>query len=155
MNEYYVYAYLREDGVPYYIGKGKGPRMNLWHRAANVGLPPEERRVKLIDNITETEALAHEVWCIEVIGRLNKGTGPLVNKSRGGRYPQDFDRGPAYRKMMSEARSGIYPSEETKRRMSIAAKNRSEVTRERLRATATGRRMWTDPATGKRHWRRP
>lgn len=82
-NFYYVYAYLREDGTPYYIGKGQRWRMNQKHN--NVGMPPRDRRVKVKENLTEEEAHQYEIELIAKYGRkeLDEG-GILRNTSIGG-----------------------------------------------------------------------
>jgi len=80
---YYTYAYLREDGTPYYIGKGKGNRI---HSKSNriFNPPPKERRIFLKQNLTEEDAFKHEVYMISLFGRKDLGTGILHNKSNGG-----------------------------------------------------------------------
>jgi len=80
---YYTYAYLREDGTPYYIGKGKGNRI---HSKSNriFNPPSKERRIFLKKNLTEEDAFKHEVYMISILGRKDLGTGILHNKSNGG-----------------------------------------------------------------------
>ena len=96
--EYYTYAYLREDGTPYYIGKGKGSRIYVkTGRPCNP--PPKERRLFLKQNLTEEEAFKHEIYMISVLGRKNLGTGILHNKTNGG-----------------EGASGVIPNENTRGR---------------------------------------
>ena len=81
MNNYYTYAYLHEDGTPYYIGKGKNNRAFRKH---SVGTPPKERILFLKRNLTEEQAFIHEMYMIYVLGRKDLGTGILENKNAGG-----------------------------------------------------------------------
>ena len=88
--EYYTYAYLREDGTPYYIGKGKGDRAYRKHwRSKSKGgyfTPPEKERILILkNNLTEDEAYKHEIYMIEILGRKDLGTGILRNMSSGGK----------------------------------------------------------------------
>jgi hypothetical protein len=101
MNKYYVYEYLREDGSPYYIGKGSGFRAYCKRPYR----PKDKSRIKIIkDNLTEEEAFNLEINLIEQYGRQDLGTGILKNKTDGG--------------------EGCSLSDETKQKLSIAGKGK-------------------------------
>lgn len=80
---FYTYAYLRKDGTPYYVGKGKGNRAFGKH-GRNVVMPPRDRIIFLKRDLSEEEAFRHEVYMIHVLGRKDSGTGILRNTSSGG-----------------------------------------------------------------------
>jgi hypothetical protein len=88
--EYYTYAYLREDGTPYYIGKGKG---NRWtDKNGKNCIPPNDKSkiIKLKQNLTEKEAFRHEIYMIALFGKKCNGTGILMNIADGGNAPPTY-----------------------------------------------------------------
>ncbi len=84
---YYIYAYLRLDGTPYYIGKGRGKRAYKPHirkRSRRIGLPSPDR-IKILDYFEkEEDAFNEEMRLIKHYGRKDKGNGILRNLTWGG-----------------------------------------------------------------------
>ena len=101
--EYYVYAYLREDGSPYYIGKGKNNR--AWKKHKNeIKTPKDPTRIIICESgLTEIGAFALERRLIRRYGRKDNETGILRNLTDGGEGAPGVIRSEENRKKISKS----------------------------------------------------
>jgi hypothetical protein len=96
-SDFYVYVLFRENGVPFYVGKGRNRRweMHEWQaRRGDKGFRfaiirkmyahglAEIPKIKLHEGLTAAVASEYEVALIAAIGR--HPCGPLVNQTAGG-----------------------------------------------------------------------
>lgn len=134
-DNFYVYAWLRPSGEPFYIGKGSGGRANnpanrnslfknIVDKIKREGGSPSV--VKLHENLSEAEAFNLEREEIAKHGRRSNGTGILANLTDGG-----------------EGVSGHKQSAETiaRRVVKITGQRRSQETRTKMGAWQLGRVM--------------
>jgi hypothetical protein len=173
-NRFYTYAYLREDGTPYYIGKGSRKRAyerNRWEIK-----PPKDkcRIIILKQNLNEEEAFKHEKYMISVFGRKDLGNGILRNRTNGGEGPSGVlvseetrrkqselkkfkyssEKNPMHgkshseesRKRMSKSHMGKIMSEESRKRMSESHKDKPHSTerKRKMSESKKGRKWWND-----------
>lgn len=149
-SNYYVYALFRENGQPFYIGKGKGPRWTEHKSEAKAGKRGyrfniirgmisrefDFPRIKIHEGLTETVAYEYETALIRAIGRYPNG--PLVNLTNGG-------EGTSGRIWTAEARAKMSRREislETRAKMSQSARTKPPVTAEtRARMSAASRNI--------------
>jgi hypothetical protein len=85
MTQFYSYLWLREDGTPWYAGKGSGKRAYVQHGDF---YPPKDKALILVmPRNNEEEAFRTEIELIANWGRKDIGTGCLHNHTAGGENP--------------------------------------------------------------------
>ena len=119
-NGFYTYAYLRTDGTPYYIGKGKKDRAWQDHRYKSrdstymMGVyTPENNRIVIMESmLTEIGAFALERRYIRWYGRKDNKTGILHNRTDGGDGVYGYVATEKTREKLSKANTGKKQSSE-------------------------------------------
>jgi NUMOD3 motif len=133
--EFYVYLHCKPDGTPFYVGKAtvnpknRSRRTHMFsHRSGAhksiVGLyGASQIKVFVFPCASEKEALADER---QHIAQLRKDGAPLVNITSGGQGMCGTKQSPETLAKLSLSRTGRKISEETRARLSIAQKARTD-----------------------------
>ena len=105
---FYTYMWLRENGTPYYVGKGKDNR--AYKKKDHRHMPPPAiNRIVFYIALDEADAFAMEELLVWYYGRKDLGTGCLRNLTDGGEGPAGKKVSKETRTKQSQARLGKDP----------------------------------------------
>jgi len=103
--QFYSYLWLREDGTPYYVGKGSGNRAFV--RGSHHCSPPKDKsRILIFPMLNEAEAIESEIAIITLFGRKDLGIGCLRNFTDGGDGLSGFRHADKTRQHLREVNLG-------------------------------------------------
>jgi hypothetical protein len=150
MNEkFYTYLWLREEsdrfpiGSPYYAGKGSGNRAYEKHDNNKLN-PPKNIEYIIVQSFeTEEDAFFSEKFLIAFYGRVNNGTGCLINFTDGGEGMSGFVHSEITKQKIGKSGTGRKHSEETKEKIRLAnlGKKVSEETLRKMTLASTGKKL--------------
>lgn len=86
MLNFYTYLWLRENGTPYYVGKGRDKR-GFTNNGHSTHRPKHNARIFVQYWESEEKAFEMERWYISLFGRKDKSAGILRNLTDGGEGP--------------------------------------------------------------------
>lgn len=120
MDRFYVYQYVREDGSPFYIGKGT--RYRAWTKHTHTVFPKSRDQIQIVkEGLTHEQALELEETLIAKYGRKSDG-GILVNIDKGGQGRSGFTTSEETKEKQRQVKLGTTRSKESKERQRDSAK---------------------------------
>ncbi len=139
----YVYVLFRENGEPFYVGKGRGCRFTQHEQLSRRGKTRRDAivrkmiaeghevpRVKIAEGLTDEQAFTIERAFIAALGRMPGG--PLANHLEGGEgSPHDEATKAKLRKAAKERNTPEY-----RQRMSLVHKGRKHTDESRAKMSA-------------------
>jgi hypothetical protein len=152
----YVYLLFRPDGRPLYVGKGKDNRWLAHERKGHKEHHPHRNKhlrnvialakdmgkelpkVKLIDNVSDAEAIALEKLFIAAIGRELNG-GPLLNLTDGGDGPEGYKPSQELIDRQVAIRKGWHHTDEHKAKVSAMFKGKPKTPEHNAKVSASNK----------------
>jgi len=144
MSKYYIYINTDSDGFIFYVGKGCKSRRTIsnTNTRSNLYIKYTKNKTYFTDILcycsSEEEALMLEIMAISYYGRLDLGTGCLINQTDGGIGSHGRVVSSNTKNLISKANKGRKFSSKTKKVMSINNSGSGNPNAKKVRCLSNG-----------------